>query len=48
MSLSEIGKKYESAKKVRDKRTQELRSEIERSIEDVTIAALKLQNHVKL
>jgi hypothetical protein len=46
MSLQEVLKNYESKKRQREKNLQGLRVELEKGIEDVSIQALKLQNHV--
>lgn len=48
MNLSELLKTYEGGKKQIEKRTQSIRNEIDHRIEEETIKALKLQNHVEV
>lgn len=48
MSLQEVLKNYEARKRQKDKNAQLLRQEIEKGIEEASIQALKLQNHVFL
>lgn len=48
MSLQEVLRNYEARKRQKERTGQLLRQEIERGIEEASIQALKLQNHVPL
>lgn len=48
MSLQEVLKNYEQRKRMREKDGQRLKGELERVIEESSIQALKLQNHVEM